>query len=170
MTAISSISLFSLSSIYTFAGEKENYIPNDKINAVTVDHFEADERGLNSQVITQINVRVTEEWSPWQRVSNNLSTGSQGGGSISATQNVTWSTQTSGSIQGLGISTSRSVQSGTGYTLNVGPNRRVYMAHRARYQVTTGTRVVFTPGTGRTTYNDFTVRTPLFGEFALRNF
>ncbi|XAO97493.1 hypothetical protein ABBS62_08565 [Bacillus subtilis subsp. subtilis] len=85
----------------------------------------------------KMNVKTYKSWSSFKRVSDNIATGSKGG-SITANKTVTFTTTVSGSISGLGISTAGSVASSKGYTLNVGANKRVYMAYRVRYNVEEG--------------------------------
>jgi len=127
------------------------------------------ERHTPNTITRAVNRRWHREWSQFDRVSNNILTGSNGG-SITSTNSTTFNTQVSGSISGLGISTSTSVSSSLGYTLNVGPNRRVYMGFRVRYEVETGTREIVCMHTGRVlSSNSYTVRVPLYGEFALIN-
>lgn len=164
---ISLASMLFLSPITVLANDTD--VDYSKTNYTTELNDYIEDNRLNSQVITKQNVRIREVWSPYRRVSSNVITGAQGG-SITANQSVTWNTQVNGSILGLGISTNRSIQSGIGHTLNVGPNRRVYMGHRVRQQIETGTRVIFNPGSGRITYNEYEVITPLYGEFALINY
>ena len=75
-----------------------------------------------------------------------------------------------GGISGLGISTSTTIASSKGYTLNVGPNKKVYMAYRVKYQIEKGTREYYDIVTGKVMKrNSYTVKTPISGEYALLN-
>ena len=99
----------------------------------------------------------------------NITTG-KGGGSITATKSVTFGTDVSGAIDGLGISTSKSITSSIGYTLNADPNKTVYMGYRVYYKVETGTREYYDLVTGKVLKsNSYTVKVPQYGEFKLIN-
>lgn len=114
-----------------------------------------------------VNVTTSNEWSGYRRVSDNLKTG-KGGGSISANKTTTFDTSVSGEINGLGISTSKSISSSIGYTLNVAPNTTVYMGYRVYYKVEKGTREYYDLVTGKViSRNSYTVKVPQYGEYKL---
>ncbi|MGC7930205.1 hypothetical protein ACP3VS_16415 [Lysinibacillus sp. VIII_CA] len=115
----------------------------------------------------KVNVKTYNEWSDYKRASDNITTG-KGGGSITATKSVTFGTDVSGAIDGLGISTSKSITSSIGYTLNADPNKTVYMGYRVYYKVETGTREYYDLVTGKVLKsNSYTVKVPQHGEFKL---
>lgn len=116
------------------------------------------------------NVKRYESWSGYKRVSDNLVTG-KAGGSITSNRSVTFSTNVSGDISGLGISTSGSISSSIGYTLNAGANKRVYMGYRVRYRVEEGYNCIVDVATGRTiSKKKYVVKRPIYGEYKLINY
>ncbi|MBU8569496.1 hypothetical protein KM900_02700 [Bacillus subtilis] len=118
----------------------------------------------------KMNVKTYKSWSSFKRVSDNIATGSKGG-SITANKTVTFTTTVSGSISGLGISTAGSVASSKGYTLNVGANKRVYMAYRVRYNVEEGYNCRKDIVTGKCiSKKKYVVKKPMYGEYALKNY
>ncbi|QWF76289.1 hypothetical protein KFF76_09160 [Bacillus subtilis] len=118
----------------------------------------------------KMNVKTYKSWSSFKRVSDNIATGSKGG-SITANKTVTFTTTVSGSISGLGISTAGSVASSKGYTLNVGANKRVYMAYRVRYNVEEGYNCRKDIVTGKcVSKKKYVVKKPMYGEYALKNY
>lgn len=83
---------------------------------------------------------------------------------------VSFGTEVSGNIAYLGISTNISKKSEIAYTLNVGANKRVYMAYRVLYKVETGKRECYDITTGKVvSQNFYTVKTPQYGEYKLIN-
>lgn len=128
---------------------------------------EVSSRFINEYRYRRVNVKVRHEWSSYKRVSDNLRT-DFAGGSISANRGVTFGTEVSGNVYQLGISTGVSLSSERNYTLNVGANQSVYMGYRVRYKVETGTREMYDMVTGRViSSNSYTVKTPIYGEYAL---
>ncbi|MER0466042.1 hypothetical protein ABR330_05020 [Bacillus cabrialesii subsp. cabrialesii] len=118
----------------------------------------------------KMNVKTYKSWSSFKRVSDNIATGSKGG-SITANKTVTFTTTVSGTISGLGISTAGSVASSKGYTLNVGANKRVYMAYRVRYNVEEGYNCRKDIVTGKcVSKKKYVVKKPMYGEYALKNY
>ena len=116
------------------------------------------------------NVKRYDEWSPYKRVSDNIQTG-RAGGKISSNRSVTFGVDITGNILGLGIATRTSISSQKGYTLNVGPNKRVYMGYRVKYKVETGINEVYDVVTGKVIRkNRYTVKTPQYGEYKLINY
>lgn len=130
---------------------------------------------INSRMVNTIryrkkNVKTYREWSGYRRISDNLKTGSKGG-SISANKSTTFSATISGSIYGINVNSSGSVSSSKGYTLNVGGNKRVYLGYRTQYAVETGKREQYDLATGKVySTNNYTVKRPLYGEYALINY
>ncbi|ODV54468.1 hypothetical protein [Lysinibacillus fusiformis] len=126
------------------------------------------EEGVNPEEIVVDSEEVTPYFvNDFQY--RNITTG-KGGGSITATKSVTFGTDVSGAIDGLGISTSKSITSSIGYTLNADPNKTVYMGYRVYYKVETGTREYYDLVTGKVLKsNSYTVKVPQYGEFKLIN-
>lgn len=134
---------------------------------VEVDSEEVTPYFVNDFRYRKVNVKTYNEWSDYKRASDNITTG-KGGGSITATKSVTFGTDVSGAIDGLGISTSKSITSSIGYTLNADPNKTVYMGYRVYYKVETGTREYYDLVTGKVLKsNSYTVKVPQHGEFKL---
>lgn len=163
--------------IPAYAAESESlYVNESEIELVDDDalmgnYSEATENRLvNDFFYRKTNVTTTKEWSAFKRVSDNVITNNSGG-SISATKSVTFGTEVSGNISGLGISVNASVSSEIGHTINVDPNKRVYMGYRVRYEVERGTREYYDIVTGKVIRsNKYTVKKPLFGEYKLINY
>ncbi|MFG3435385.1 hypothetical protein [Lysinibacillus fusiformis] len=136
---------------------------------IEVDSEEVTPYFVNDFRYRKVNVKTFNEWSGYKRASDNITTG-EGGGSITATKSVTFGTDVSGAIDGLGISTSKSITSSIGYTLNADPNKTVYMGYRVYYKVETGTREYYDLVTGKVLKsNSYTVKVPQYGEFKLIN-
>ncbi len=118
----------------------------------------------------KVNVNTHYEWSSYRRVSDNLQTG-PAGGTISCTKSITFATEFSGNISGIGLSTGASVSTSVGYTLNVGPNKRVYMGYRVYYKVETGTNEFYDTLTGEVlTSTPYMIKIPQYGEYTLFNY
>lgn len=116
------------------------------------------------------NVTTSTQWSGYRRVSDNLKTGEKGG-SISSTKATTFSAEVSGKVQGINVKVSGSVKNSIGYTLNVGKNKRVYLGYRVKYNVEKGKRYVYNHAHRRWDFtNDYTVKIPSYGEYALINY
>lgn len=130
---------------------------------------EADSRFISDYQYRKANVYYTYEWSNPYRVSNNLRTG-PAGGSISSNTTVSVGTTVSGVIDSLNLSLNASVSSAKNYTLNVGPNKNVYMGFKVRYEVEHGTREKYDIITNKTVQsNSYTVKRPQYGEYTLVN-
>lgn len=113
------------------------------------------------------NVSTYNEWSDYRRVSDNIQTGSAGG-SMPCTESITFSTEVSGYIFGLGKEKGTSKSSSIGYTLNVGADKRVYMGYRVYYKVETGTNEFYDTLTGEVlTSGSYTIKVPQDEEYAL---
>lgn len=157
----------------SFAQESDN-LKNSDIVALEYDKYVASDinnevkpRAINPLRNRKRNVRTYYEWSPYKRVSNNMVTGSSGG-SISPSSAVTYSAVISGDINGLGIDVSGSITNSMTYTINVGPNQRVYMGYRAYYKVETGINEYYDAVTGRLIRSSrYTVKVPQYGEYKL---
>lgn len=170
------VSMLSISTVLLFApndasaAEKtmklesgSSRIVNDTTNVVTP-KFVNDFRNVKK------NVKKSESWSGYKRVSDNIKTG-KSGGSISSTKEVTFGTQVDGNIGGLGISTNASRTSSVGYTLNVGANKTVYMGYRVRYSVEKGENHRVDIVTGKTiSKSNYVVKKPKYGEYKLINY
>lgn len=162
----------------SLASQSDNDVLKNNVTLVTnynVEYFKTNSNNISPEFVNPYRYRkikedVTYEWSPFRRVSSNLNTYNSGGGSIKANRKTTFGVSVSGNIFGLGISTSGSISSQIGYTLNVPKNRRVYMGYRVRYKVEKGIREVRDVVTGKKTTNKYTVKTPLYGEYKLRNY
>ncbi|QYY44759.1 hypothetical protein ACKE5C_19235 (plasmid) [Aneurinibacillus thermoaerophilus] len=168
VTSILALSLI-VSAMPTKANAAEEIAPPEEIssihnNSTVTPYFINDFRNVKR------DVKTYETWSDYKRVSDNLVTGGAGG-SISANQSVTFTTTVSGNIAGLGISTSGSISSSVGYTLNVPPNKRVYMGYRVRYSVEEGTNCLVDIVTGKVlSSSKYVVKRPIYGEYALLNY
>lgn len=157
-------SMFTLSPLTVFGYENLN---NNKYETYNNNYNEQNEKIILTQTHSE-NVRRIEGWTPYFRVSNNMTTGNTTG-TISTNTTNTVGTTVNGNISGLGISTNNSVSSQIGISFNVPRNSSVHIGHRVRTRIETGTRVVTVLGTGIQTRNDYTVSTPLYGEYALIN-
>lgn len=125
---------------------------------------------VNEYRYRKVNVKEYTEWSAYKRVSDNLSTGSEGG-SISASKSVSFSASITGNVSGIDASVGSSISSDLGYTLNVGANKRVYMAYRVSYDVEKGTREMYDIVTGKVVKsNSYTIKSPSYGEYTLINY
>lgn len=114
------------------------------------------------------NVSYSESWSGYKRISDTLNTYNSNGGSITATNTASFGVTVSGSIQGLSISTAKTLTSTRSYTLTVAKNKKVYLGYRVKYKVETGTREYYDAATGRIiSSNKYTVKTPISGEHKL---
>lgn len=142
-------------------------VPSDALTGNYVDAPEDAPRFINDFRYRKTNVTTSNGWSAYKRVSDNLVTDSEGG-SISTSKSVTFGTEVSGDIYGLNISTSASITSEIGYTLNVGANKRVYMGYRVYYAIEKGTRELYDIVTGEVlSSNTYTVKVPQYGEYKL---
>lgn len=114
------------------------------------------------------NTTTTYEWSGYKRVSDDLITDSAGG-SLSSTKSVSFGPSVAGSIYGLlDISVGGTLESETGYVLNVDPYKHVYMVYRVKYKVEKGTRECYDALTGKVlSSNKYTVKSPQHGEYSL---
>ena len=127
---------------------------------------QADSRLLDI-VYQKKDVENYNEWGEWERVSDNLTTDSDGG-SISCTEEVRYGVDIEGETYGLIISASGSVSTTIGYTLNVPANSTAYMAYRVYYSVEEGTREVYDYALDRViSSNHYKVKAPLYGQYKL---
>ena len=161
----------------SFAAEPTSiYVNEDEIEIVPYDALVEDlpsiERRfpINDYEYIKTDVTTSYEWSPYKRVSDNIVTDEEGG-SITATKSVEFSTIISGNIQNISVDVGGAISSSIGYTLNVGPNKRVYLGYHVRYKVESGTRVCRDRYTGRViSSNEYTVKVPQYEEYKLINY
>lgn len=113
------------------------------------------------------NVSYSYEYGSYNRVSDNVYVGKGETGTISANRSVTFSTQVSGNISGLGISASTTVTSTLGYTLSSQNEGTWYLATKPYYKVERGTRVYVNNTTGAKTETNYTVKVPQYCTYAL---
>ncbi|MDP1420391.1 hypothetical protein Q8G35_18880 [Peribacillus simplex] len=126
---------------------------------------------VNETTHVKKKVKKYTEWSSYKRVSQNLNTKGAKGGSISSDRTVTFSPTVSGSIKGLGISLGFSKSSAKHYSLDVGPNRRVYMGYRVKYAVEKGENHTINIYNGDTiTKKKYKVKKVKHGEYGLVNY
>ncbi|WP_394019604.1 hypothetical protein [Anaerococcus cruorum] len=99
------------------------------------------------------------EYSEYKKISDILVTDSHGG-SISSSNTASFEAKVSGNIYGLNFNLNGKVSNQVGYTLNVKPNSKAYLAYRVKYKVEKGVRKVY----GDTySENKYTVKTPVPG-------
>lgn len=157
-------------SAVSFAGENDMVKTDGQVSASQV-------KANGSEITPQdrqhprktkkINVVKSTEWSSFKRVSDNMTVG-KAGGTIHCQKSVSFGTVVSGTISGLGISTSATKSTTVGYSINAAPNSTSYMAYRVKYNVEKGTRVVYDAVTGKTiSTNKYTVKKPSIGEYKL---
>lgn len=126
---------------------------------------------INDFRYRKTNVKTTYGWSSYKRISDNLNTYGSNGGSLTANTTATFGVTVSGSIDGLGISTTKTISSAKNYTLNVAADRKVYMGYRVYQKIETGTREYYDVVTGKVIRsNSYTVKTPQYGEYKLINY
>lgn len=130
--------------------------------------FAAEEALRMGPTIYKKNVRTTSEWGSFKRVGNNMTVRKGENHTFTVTQKVTFSTSVTGTIDGLGISTSSSVSSEIGYNLSTSNPGTWYLAFRPKYKVEKGTRV-YVSGVDSTKVieNSYTVKKPIYGEYKL---
>ena len=110
------------------------------------------------------------EWSGYYRVSDNLVT-SEAGGSLCCDRSITISASISGNTSNINVTASGSVSTSIGYTLNVGPNKRVYMGYRVYKYIERGTREYYNQYNGQVlSSNSYTAISPQYGEYVLINY
>ncbi|MGN7283280.1 hypothetical protein ACTHP2_19380 [Bacillus altitudinis] len=115
-------------------------------------------------------VKKSTGWSKYKRISDNIKTG-KAGGSITANKTVTFGTTSSGDVRGLTFGFNVSKSSAKGYTLNVGPNKRVYMGYRVNYNIEKGENWLIDIATGKVmSKKKYTHKKPRFGEYGLVNY
>lgn len=114
------------------------------------------------------NVSYSYEYGYYNRVSSNVYVGRGETCTISADRSVTFSTQVSGNISGLGISTSTTVTSTLGYPLSTSNVGTWYLAAQPYYKVERGIAVYVNNTTGHKTETAYTVKIPQYCTFALQ--
>jgi hypothetical protein len=149
-------------------------LPSTITNFPSYDGIVKSKSSVSPQLVNEFktrkkNVTYSEEFSNYSRVSDNLNTyGASSGGSITSTKSVSFTANVTGSIAGLGISLGGTLTSQIGYTLNVKPNKVVYMGYRVRYKVEKGFREYYDTVTGNIiSSNNYVVKIPISGEYAL---
>lgn len=153
--------------------QKEIHLPVNQTTPITVNPGEQEvtPNFINDFRYRKKNVTTTYEWSPYKRVSRNLDTHNSAGGAITSDRVVEFNVEVSGDVSGLGFSLNLSVSNAKGYTLNVAPDKVVYMGYRVRYKVEKGTRELYDIVTGKViSSNKYTIKTPMYGEYKLINY
>lgn len=112
------------------------------------------------------NVRVTNEWSGYRAVSHTVRA-SSAGASISTDRTTSFGATVSGDISKLNIALNASVSSTIGYTLNIPANRTAYLGFRVLYRVERGTRTEYFYDGKVYKRNNYVVKIPIRGEYAL---
>lgn len=157
--------LLSLSMLFDFNTPKASAMSASKETELVSPAF------VNDFRYRKKNVTTSYEWSAYRRVSDNINTNGTSGGSISANKLTTFAVTVSGSIDGLGLSTTKTVSNSIGYTLSVGANRVVYLGYKAYYKVEKGTREYYDTVTGKViSSNSYTIKYPQYGQYALINY
>ncbi len=155
---------------FAFADDtKEMYNKNisDKLSLEKDNSQQVQPYFVNDFRYRKVDVEEYEEWSEPKRVSDNITTGSQGG-SISSSRTRTFNTVISGSIHGLGISTGKSITSSIGYTLHVDPYSTVYLGYKVYYEVESGKWEYYDIVTDKVISSGYyTVKKPIKGEYVL---
>lgn len=168
------ISMISLSTLIIMPQQSSanEEMPEDPIvleNISQDQSSEIDPYFINDFRFSKENVSFSESWSPYKRVSENITTG-KAGGSISATKTESFTVQITGPVNGIDVSTGKTLSSSVGYTLNADPNKSVYMGFRVKYKVESGTHVTTDIATGKVTKKAYTVKVPMFGDYKLINY
>lgn len=163
--------LLSLAMLFTLSSPAFAYESTppeiDEENIEVISNDSSVQPHLNDFRARKKDVTISYGWSNFKRVSDNLSTGSEGG-TLIATKTVTFGTEISGSTVGLPSSGNASISSSIGYSLNVGPYQRVFMGYRVYYKIEKGTREFYDVVTGEILQtNKYTVKIPQYGEYAL---
>ncbi|MCR6097686.1 hypothetical protein HXA31_00435 [Salipaludibacillus agaradhaerens] len=140
---------------------KEPYVVKHVVEDLP--HVEINGGMIRTLNYSKSNVKKTTEWSSFRRISDKISTGSEGG-SISSNRITTFGTVASGSYANLGFSLKKSKSSSMGYTLNVSKNYRVYLGYRVKYNVEKGTRITKT-GKAVRDRSSYKIKTPIYGEY-----
>lgn len=157
-----------VSSLYVNESDVE-IVPDNELTGTTSPQSSTPDF-VNDFRYRKVGVKISHGWSPYKRVSDNIITNSKGG-SITATKSVTFGIVVSGNIYGLNISTSAKVCSKRDYTLNVGANKHVYLGYHVHYKIEKGTRELYDIVTGKVvSKNEYTVKTPQYGEYKLINY
>ncbi|MDU0894811.1 MAG: hypothetical protein E7A85_06005 [Anaerococcus sp.] len=115
--------------------------------------------GNGYQYVQKVVTDTYYEYSGYKKISDTIVTDSQGG-TISSSYTEKFGGSVSGNIKGLKINLNGEISNKVGYTLNVAPNSKAYLAYRVKYKVEKGVRKVY----GETyTENKYTVKTPIPG-------
>lgn len=90
------------------------------------------------------------------------------GATITQSKQLTFGVTVSGSIYGLGLSTSASVSTENSYSLNGTPRKTQYLGFRVKYKVEKGVRYVYNQNTNKVVdKNNCTYKKPMYDEYAL---
>lgn len=128
-------------------------------------------RSINEYRYRKVNVKNSYEWSPYKRVSDNLVTKPGEKANVVVNRQVSFGVDVSGDISNLSFNLNRTVSNSRSYSLEVGPNRRVYLGYRAHYTIETGTKEMYDIVTGKVVKrSNYTVKTPDYGEYGLINY
>lgn len=171
--SITSMSFAAESKIKNVNEKDITVVPYNALLGTTIDENtnSITPRFINDYRYRKVNEKITYGWSPYKRISDNIVTKPNESGSISANREVTFGVDVSGDVSNLSFNLSRSVSNSKNYQLEVGPNRRVYLGYRVHYTIATGTREMYDVTTGKVVKrNNYTVKTPTYGEYALINY
>lgn len=170
------LSCLSLNSVvkaedYKIVNEKDIILDNETITKASENNLpiETNVYGKTRAYGTyarKSNVRVRNEWSGYRAVSHTVKA-SSAGASISTDRTTSFGTSISGDISKLNIGTNASVSSTIGYTLNIPANKTAYLGFRVLYRVETGTRTEYLYDGKVYKKSNYTVKTPIRGEYAL---
>lgn len=144
-----------------YAQDEDKSITEIVSNTITQTYNQIKPQSYNPTIVRKSNVKTYTEYSAWKTVSGTVNTGKYGG-SITSGRSHTFTVIFSGTISGLGISTSYSFSTDVGHTINVGPNKKAYMEVRVKYKVETGRRELYDTELNRViSSNNYTVKTPI---------
>ena len=135
---------------------EENLQTSDEVNPAFVNPYR----------YSKENVKISYAWSPYKRVSDNITTGSKGG-SITATKSVSFKGEVSGSYYGISLDLGKTQTSSKGYRLNADPNSTSYMGYRVWQKIETGTHVRTDVVTGAKVKKKYTAKAPQYGDYKL---
>lgn len=139
----------------TYASEEENLSSNtmDDINDNVIVPYQS---GNGYQYVQKEVTDTYYEYSEYKKISEIVDTDSQGG-TISSSYTNSFGASVTGNIKGLKINLKGENSNKVGYTLNVAPNSKAYLAYRVKYKVEKGVRKVY----GDTySENKYTIKTP----------
>lgn len=150
---------------YKIVNEKDIVLDNETVTKKSENNLSIETRAYGTYA-RKSNVRVTNQWSGYRPVSHTVRA-SSAGASISTDRTTTFGTSVYGNISKLNIGTNASVSSTIGYTLNIPANKTAYLGFRVLYRVETGTRTEYFYDGKVYKKSNYTVKTPIRGEYAL---